>query len=156
MLNEANQPEPSRQREFIEEIGRYFTRFGLSPTLGRVWGYLLLSPDPASLDGIAADLGISKSGASVATRQLEQFMMARRTGQPGSRRALYEANAISRRFFDQILGAYRVLIPILDSGVEASPDEAVRQRLQGAAGFFRSWVHEFEQLVSRLEEEARR
>ena len=155
MLNLSTETAAEGRRRFIEDCGRFFAGWGVGPTVGRIWGYLLLSPEPASLDLIAADLGISKSSASVTSRQLEQFLLVRRSGQPGTRRALYEANPMSRRFFDQILGTYLELTRILQIGVEVSPDEEVRMRLGVAVRFFQSWTHEFEQLIRRLDEQRR-
>ena len=143
------------RRRVIEDFGQFFVRWGLAPTGGRIWGYLLLSPKPASLDLIARDLGISKSTASVATRQLEQFLLVRRSGQPGTRRALYEGNPMSRRFFDQIIVAYSGLVRIMEAGVEVSADAVVRARLKEAVQFFRSWIQELDATVSRLGYERR-
>ncbi len=155
MLNIENDAKAEGRRRFIDDVGRYFAGWGLGPALGRIWAYLLLSPRPASLDLIATDLGISKSGASVTTRQLEQFLLARRSGQPGTRRALYEANPMSGRFFDQILSTYRELTRLLEAGVAVSPDDAVRTRLEGSVEFFRAWVDELEKLIGRVEEARR-
>jgi DNA-binding transcriptional regulator GbsR (MarR family) len=58
----------------------------------RLYGYLLLNAGPVSLDRITADLEISKSSASVAARLLEQYMLVRRLGERGSKRALYEVS----------------------------------------------------------------
>jgi len=44
-----------------------------------------------SYDEIAETLGISKSGASVAARDLERIGIVNRLGTPGSKRVLYEA-----------------------------------------------------------------
>jgi DNA-binding transcriptional regulator GbsR (MarR family) len=150
MLNLSTDPEADERRRVLEDFGRFFAQWGLSPTLGRVWGYLLLSPEPASLDLIAGDLGISKSNASVTARQLEQFLMVRRSGEAGSRRALYEANPMSRRFFDQIMSAYGELVRVLEAASPVSPDDAVRARVDEAAQFFRAWIRELDQLVTRL------
>jgi DNA-binding transcriptional regulator GbsR (MarR family) len=65
--------------------------WGLPPNTGRIWAYLLLQPGPASLDEIAGELGIAKSGASVGSRQLVQLGLARGMGERGSRRLRYEA-----------------------------------------------------------------
>jgi len=62
----------------------------------RLYGYLLLSAEPVSLDRITSDLEISKSSASVAARLLEQYTLARRHGERGSKRALYEVSEIMR------------------------------------------------------------
>ncbi|HXZ98749.1 MAG TPA: hypothetical protein VEK76_00205 [Candidatus Binatia bacterium] len=152
MLNLATNGDArlEERRRVIEDFGTFFAGWGLSRTQGHIWGYLLLCPEPASLDLIAQDLGISKSNASTAARQLEQFLLARRSGQRGSRRALYEANAMSRRFFDQITAAYSGLAQILEAGTGVAPDPVVRARLDEAARFFRSWTKELDALVSRL------
>lgn len=65
--------------------------WSLPRTTGRVYGYLLLRPDPATLDEIAKDLEVAKSGASVATRQLVSFGMARTHRQRGSKRLGFDA-----------------------------------------------------------------
>ncbi|TME15072.1 MAG: HTH domain-containing protein, partial [Chloroflexi bacterium] len=49
----------------------------MPPSLGRIHGLLLLSDEPISLDEIAAKLGVSKTGASVVTRDLERVGAAR-------------------------------------------------------------------------------
>jgi DNA-binding transcriptional regulator GbsR (MarR family) len=79
------------QLQFIEDLGQNMVGWGLSRTTGRVYAYLLVQSRPATLDEIAEDLTIAKSGASVATRQLTVMGMVRAAGQQGSRRLLYEA-----------------------------------------------------------------
>ena len=79
------------QVAFIEDMGQLMVGWGMPRNHGRIYAYLLLRREPASLDDIAADLSIAKSGASVASRQLAQLGLARAIGQPGSRRILYEA-----------------------------------------------------------------
>lgn len=65
--------------------------WGWQRNVGRMYGYLLLREKPATLDEIAADLGISKSNASVAARTLEKCGNARRFSEPGSKRIYYAA-----------------------------------------------------------------
>lgn len=100
-------------------MGQLMVGWGLPRTTGRVYAYLLLRPDPATLDQIAADLDVAKSGASVATRQLVQFGMARSFGEGRTRRlqydALYDLEAIvaartaqTRAFFDRLHEGARV------------------------------------------------
>ncbi|MBO0682025.1 MAG: hypothetical protein J2P45_02625 [Candidatus Dormibacteraeota bacterium] len=157
MLNEAKEPLSGDLHRFIEDLGRYLSQWGLSRTVGRIWGYLLLSSEPVSLDQIAGDLQISKSGASVATRQLESYQFVRRSGQRGSRRALYEVSSLTdARFLDLILGSYRALADLLRAGKGASDDEVVRARLAETSEFFDSWVDQLEQHLRRWREEKKR
>jgi len=74
-----------------DDIGRVYVRYGLALSIGRVFGLLLASDEPLTLDEIARTLGISKSGASVAARDLERVGVVHRLGTPGSKRVLYEA-----------------------------------------------------------------
>ena len=108
-----------QQQRFVEDTGQLMVGWGLSRTTGRVYAYLLLRPIPASLDEISDDLRVAKSGASVATRQLIGFGMARTFGEGGTRRlrydALYELDAIiaartaqTLAFFDHLHAGARV------------------------------------------------
>ena len=77
------------ERRFIEDAARLLVPWGVPQTAARLYGYLLLSAGPVSLDRITNDLEISKSSASVAARLLEQYTLTRRHGERGSKRALY-------------------------------------------------------------------
>ena len=80
-----------RRISIADDIGRVYARYGLAFSIGRVFGLLLASDVPLTLDEIAETLGISKSGASVAARDLERVGAVHRLGTPGSKRVLYEA-----------------------------------------------------------------
>src|ERR1700694_5586122 len=108
-----------QQHGFVNDMGQLMVGWGLSRTTGRVYAYLLLQTEPASLDEIAADLDVAKSGASVATRQLVGFGMARTFGEGGPRRqryaALYDLDALvaartaqTLAFFDRLHDGARV------------------------------------------------
>ncbi|WP_404479747.1 GbsR/MarR family transcriptional regulator [Novosphingobium sp. BL-52-GroH] len=80
----------SQQDEaFLDAMAMLMAPWGWARPVGRIYAYLLLREEPASLDEIAADLGMSKSNASVAARTLEHCGNARRQGEPGSRRIYY-------------------------------------------------------------------
>jgi hypothetical protein len=76
---------------FLDAMAMLMAPWGWVRPVGRIYAYLLLREEPATLDEIAADLGMSKSNASVAARMLEQFGNARRHSVPGSRRITYSA-----------------------------------------------------------------
>jgi DNA-binding transcriptional regulator GbsR (MarR family) len=80
----------SQQDEaFLDAMAMLMAPWGWPRPVGRIYAYLLLREEPATLDEIAADLGMSKSNASVAARTLEHCGNARRQGEPGSRRIYY-------------------------------------------------------------------
>ncbi|HUD27835.1 MAG TPA: helix-turn-helix domain-containing protein [Novosphingobium sp.] len=74
---------------FLDAMAMLMAPWGWPRPVGRIYAYLLLRESPASLDEIAADLGMSKSNASVAARTLEHCGNARRQGEAGSRRIYY-------------------------------------------------------------------
>lgn len=74
---------------FLDDMSALMAPWGWPRPVGRLYGYLLLRAEPATLDEIAADLSMSKSNASVAARTLEHCGNARRQGEPGSRRIYY-------------------------------------------------------------------
>lgn len=89
---------------FIEQVGLSTEADGLPRIAGRLFGYLLLSPVPRSLDEIAAALGVSKGSASMDARLLLTHGWLRRVSRPGDRRDYYE---MAPDFFAGIV-AYRL------------------------------------------------
>lgn len=80
------------QRKFVEDMASLLVPWGMQPAVARLYGYLLLCDEPVTLDTIAAALGLAKSSASVAARSLEQFGLARRHSEPGTKLLRYGAS----------------------------------------------------------------
>lgn len=80
------------QRRFIEDMAALLTPWGMLPSTASLYAFLLLRDEPATLDTIAASLGLAKSSASVAARSLEQLGLARRHAEAGSKRVRYAAS----------------------------------------------------------------
>ena len=104
--------------------------WGLPRNTGRVYAYLLLQPRPAGLDEIAGDLEIAKSGASVATRQLVSFGLARSLGSRGSRRVRFEALHNLEAIFIARNTQARDLMERFRAGAAVAPPGPGRQRLE--------------------------
>jgi DNA-binding transcriptional regulator GbsR (MarR family) len=75
--------------ELVEKMGLEFEADGGPRIAGRIVGYLLLSPQPRSLDRIAHDLLVSKTSASTNARLLERRGALERVSHPGDRRDFY-------------------------------------------------------------------
>ncbi len=103
-----------RLRRVIDDFGQIFARYGLALTIGRVFGLLLISDDPLSLDDIATLLGVSKSSTSVTARELERLGIVRRFAIPGSRRIVYELGDDLEPIFDSQLTRVRQQLAVLD------------------------------------------
>lgn len=80
------------QRRFIKDLAALLTPWGMQSSTASLYAFLLLCDEPVTLDAIAATLGMAKSSASVSARSLEQFGLARRHGEPGSKRVRYSAS----------------------------------------------------------------
>lgn len=61
-----------KQKELIEELGRYFDKEGLQPIVGRILGLLMvMDKEQYTFEEIVEELSISKSSASNALKYLE-------------------------------------------------------------------------------------
>jgi hypothetical protein len=74
---------------FIQRYSKLSASWGMPLTSARVLAYLLLMPEPVSLDGIAEGLEISKASAWASTKHLENVNQIERFGEPGTKRALF-------------------------------------------------------------------
>jgi DNA-binding transcriptional regulator GbsR (MarR family) len=93
----------AERRRFIKDLGDLLLSFGMPAHSAYLYGYLLLRSEPASLDEISADLGLSKSQACVAAQVLEDTGNAKRSKEPGSKRIFYSApDNYSRPFISQV------------------------------------------------------
>lgn len=84
------EPSPG-EREFIERIGMFFETLGHSRMVGRIYGWLMISPQPRqSITELAAALRASKASISTVVRQLELGQLVERVPVPGSRQHHYQ------------------------------------------------------------------
>lgn len=75
----------------VAGLGRLARFFGFGEVMGRLYGTLLLSPKPLSLDDLAEGLQISKGSVSMNMRSLERWGMAQEVWMRGERKKYYEA-----------------------------------------------------------------
>ena len=75
----------------VAGVGRLARFFGFSEVMGRLYGTLLLSPHPMSLDDLASGLRISKGSVSMNMRSLERWGMAEEVWMRGERKKYYAA-----------------------------------------------------------------
>lgn len=131
-------------------MGQHMVGWGVPRNTGRIYAYLLLKTEPASLDQMAADVGIAKSGASVGARQLVGFGLARALGERGSRRVLYEA----LHNLDAIFAARNPqagdLMERLRQGAAVSPSGPGRERLEEMADVMRELLEELPAVIERI------
>ena len=77
----------------VAGLGRLARYFGFSDVMGRLFGTLLLSPEPLSLDDLASSLEISKGSVSMNVRAIERWGMAKEVWMRGERKKYYRAES---------------------------------------------------------------
>ncbi len=120
---------------FIDELAALLSGWNMPNNAARLYGYLQLKNEPASLDEIARDLEISKSNAWAAARVLEQVANARRITERGSKRVSYVAGddpGAPLRKQVELLGMMSELISSRKDKVAAGP---ARERMARLAMF---------------------
>ena len=88
------------QAEFVDRMGHGAESDGLSPIAGRLFGLLLISEAPLSLDDLAEALGVSKASISTEARRLLDRGIVERVSARGDRRDYYE---LAPDFFAQVI-----------------------------------------------------
>ncbi len=99
------------QSEFAELLGRTAQAFGLTPSVGQIYGLLYLSAEPLSLDEIAESLDLSKASASIGTRQLESLHAVQVSSKNTDRRDYWEARLEPQEVLQKMMSS--VLAPRL-------------------------------------------
>ncbi|WP_017729520.1 hypothetical protein [Halalkalibacterium ligniniphilum] len=78
------------REQFINEMSNNIYLYGLSPSAGRLYGTVLFSDHPMTLDEMSQSLGMSKTSMSTGIRSLLDANMVERVWQKGVRKDLYK------------------------------------------------------------------
>jgi hypothetical protein len=154
MPNMSKGPVSAEQLRFIDDVAALLVPWGMPQTAARLYGYLLLSMAPISLDRISVELEISKSSASVAARLLEKHALVRRHGERGSKRVLYSvsdsyAGLLSEQ--SSLIGEVGVL---LQSRAAAVSSGATATRLKAMSRFYLSMREAMETAIREFNADA--
>ena len=89
----------------LDGLGQLADYFGFSKVMGQLYGSLLLSAEPLSLDDMMARLGISKASVSTNMRSLEHMGMVRQVWVRGAsgRRKYYQAETDFWQIFSNVV-----------------------------------------------------
>lgn len=121
----------------IEGLGQLASYFGFTKVMGQLFGVLMLSPAPLSLDDLMDRLGISKASVSTNMRTLEHMGIVREVWVKDDRRKYYRAegdfwriltNILSSRELRDVNQALRVLEESAGQLQKASQDMGDEER----------------------------
>jgi DNA-binding transcriptional regulator GbsR (MarR family) len=150
-----NETLESVNTSMIEGLGQLAGYFGFSKVMGQLFGVLMLSPHPLSLDDLMERLAISKASVSTHMRTLEHMGIVHEVWVKDDRRKFYRAesdfwqilsNILSSRELRDVNQALRVLNENAARLQEGLPDmdetgrklaEFYIQRLDQLQDFFR-------------------
>jgi DNA-binding transcriptional regulator GbsR (MarR family) len=85
----AGRIEKSRQR-VIETIGKNMDLYGVTLSVGYMYGNMFFRNHPVTLDEMAEVMGLSKTSVSTGMRTLQDLKMIHKVWNRGSRKDLYE------------------------------------------------------------------
>lgn len=140
------------QHRFVEDMGQHMLGWGLARNTGRIYGYLLLTERPASLDQISADLGVAKSSVSVGARQLVGFGLARAIGERGSRRVLYDGLYSVEAIFTARNAQAHDLLARLRQGAQVAESPESRRQLAEMAQMLQEFVDHAPEVFRQMRE----
>lgn len=149
-------PDVTPERQFAEEMGVLFGRFGIPRGAGRLLGWLLIcEPARQSTADVMAALGLSKASVSTAVRLLESYGLLTRVVVPGDRSDYYEVRPDAFEASHSQLGTFRLFTELMDQGLDAMQDRdgPRAERLRETAAFYRFLEHEWHEMVERFRRE---
>ncbi|SFS58996.1 choline uptake/conversion transcriptional regulator CudC [Marininema halotolerans] len=87
------------RRVYIESLTETMAMYGLSPSMGRLYGTMFFHEDPMTLDEMMDLTGMSKTSMSTGVRALSSLKLVHKKWLKGVRKDLYEAEHDQVRSF---------------------------------------------------------
>src|SRR5215217_2508708 len=131
-MNNAHSTPPATER-FIEDFAVILEGDGLPRVAGRLFGLLIVTEEPLSLDELADALGVSKASISINARMLEERQPIQRVSRPGDRRDYYRpVDELFAHLLERRLAKWRRLHEIVGDARRTLPNKstAVCTRLE--------------------------
>jgi DNA-binding transcriptional regulator GbsR (MarR family) len=130
------------QEKLVQRLGIHYEREGFPRIAGQVFGLLLLSREPLTLDGLASRLNVSKGSVSTNVRLLERMGSARRVSRAGDRRDWWQIRE------DLTQARFRVAVQGIQDMQEILEETLPVLRSEGEGGVERlEALHEFHSFV---------
>lgn len=122
-MNGEKQLEQARER-VIDAISKNMNLYGVTESVGRLYGALYFQEGPLTLDEMKDELGMSKTTMSTSVRSLMELKMVGKVWKKGIRKDLYEAELDwYQTFIDFFTIKWRTGISINISAMEKSLTE---------------------------------
>lgn len=108
-MPDANDKEWNKYEEtieqFIQVIAKNMSLYGVTPSIGRLYGVLYFSKDPMTLDDMREALEMSKTSMSTGVRALSDMKMVEPSFKKGVRKDLYKSEEDWYKSFTSLFGS---------------------------------------------------
>ncbi|WP_226576706.1 GbsR/MarR family transcriptional regulator [Halobacillus litoralis] len=91
--------------QFIQVIAKNMNLYGVTPSIGRLYGVLYFSQDPMTLDDMREALEMSKTSMSTGVRALSDMKMVEPSFKKGVRKDLYKSEEDWYKSFTSLFGS---------------------------------------------------
>lgn len=91
--------------KFIQTIAKNMNLYGLTSSIGRLYGVLYFSDEPMTLDDMRDALEMSKTSMSTGVRALSDMKMVESTYKKGIRKDLYQSEEDWYKSFTSLFGS---------------------------------------------------
>lgn len=145
------------QRDFLDRMGTAAEADGWAPIAGRLFGLLLLSPEPRCLDDIAEELGVSKASVSIDARNLLERGILERVCRAGDRRDFYTlADDFCAAIIQHRLRRWRGLQRLASEARQQAPQAPkVKQRVAQLDEFHQFMIERVSMAIADWERKAK-
>lgn len=151
--------EEARQ-DYIESLAETMRMYGLSPSMGRLFGIMFFHQEPMTLDEMRQRTGMSKTSMSTGVRELSRLKLVQKKWQKGVRKDLYQAEQDQfRSFIEFFVHLWEKEIELNDKALHTSEQKLTKllndpelsdeekksverdlEKLNKAKGYY-AWLH---------------
>ncbi|SFD36582.1 DNA-binding transcriptional regulator GbsR, MarR family [Lentibacillus persicus] len=103
-LNNEEEKYEEAVEKFIQVIAKNMNLYGITSSIGRLYGVLYFSDEPMTLDGMRDALKMSKTSMSTGVRALSDMKMVESTFRRGERKDLYQSEEDWYKSFTSLFG----------------------------------------------------
>lgn len=123
------------RKRIIEAIGKNMDLYGVTQSVGHLYGMLFFSDKPMTLDEMGKEMEMSKTSMSTGVRMLLDLKMVHKVWEKGARKDLYEAEPDwHQTFTDYFAIEWRRAIEVNVTALRRSEAELRRLREAEAGG----------------------
>jgi DNA-binding transcriptional regulator GbsR (MarR family) len=113
--------------DYIESLAETMRMYGLSPSMGRLFGIMFFHQEPMTLDEMRQRTGMSKTSMSTGVRELSRLKLVQKKWIKGVRKDLYQAEQDQfRSFIEFFVHLWETEIELNEKALRASEEKLTK------------------------------